>query len=113
MSKNILLDQQLRKLYKNLSVSCYALEWSGSLPCPLSLLLMYALCFSLQLFIITDEDFIMVCVAYVLCTVHMLQWTKEALDIAEACTKLQQKANYSTQINTETLEEGGQFVMQL
>jgi len=26
---------------------------------------------------------------------------------------LQQKANYSTQINTETLEEGGQFVMQL
>jgi hypothetical protein len=74
---------------------------------------MYALCFSLQLFIITDEDFIMVCVAYVLCTVHMLQWTKEALDIAEACTKLQQKANYSTQINTETLEEGGQFVMQL
>jgi uncharacterized protein YlxW (UPF0749 family) len=35
------------------------------------------------------------------------------LDIAEACTKLQQKANYSTQINTETLEEGGQFVMQL
>ncbi len=55
----------------------------------------------------------MVCVAYVVCTVHMLQWTKEALDIAEACTELQQKANYSTQINTETLEEGGQFVMQL
>ncbi len=55
----------------------------------------------------------MVYVAYVLCTVHMLQWTKEALDIAEACTGLQQKANYSTQINTETLEEGGQFVMQL
>jgi hypothetical protein len=26
---------------------------------------------------------------------------------------LQQKANYSTQINIETLEEGGQFVMQL
>jgi hypothetical protein len=89
VSKNILLDQQLRKLYKNLSVSCYALEWSGSLSCPLSLLLMYALCFSLQLFIIADEDFIMVCVAYVLCTVHMLQWTKEALDIAKACTELQ------------------------
>ncbi len=79
MSKNILLDQQLRKLYKNLSVSCYALEWSGSLSCPLSLLLMYALCFSLHLFIIADEDFIMVCVAYVLCTVHMLQWTKDIL----------------------------------
>ncbi len=94
-------------------MSCYALEWSGSLSCPLSLLLMYALCFSLQLFIIADEDFIMVCVAHVLCTMHMLQWTKEALDIAEACTELQQKANYSTQINTETLEEGGQFVMQL
>jgi hypothetical protein len=41
----------------------------------------------------------------------MLQWTKEALDIAKACTELQQKANYSTQINIETLEEGGQFVM--
>ncbi len=55
----------------------------------------------------------MVCVAYVLCTVHMLQWTKEALDIAKACTELQQKTNYSTQINIETLEEGGQFVMRL